>query len=98
MRSRELSISKIVNKRQQYSVSLLSAMSQTKVLATQIIEGGVDSMLFENFIYHTLRSVRSDRQLQHKTIVLFMDNAVIHKHSEVLETARRMRVNVMFNA
>ena len=63
MKSRELSIAKIVNKRQQYSVSLLSAMSQTKVLATQIIEGGVDSMLFENFIYHTLKSVRSDKLL-----------------------------------
>jgi transposase len=27
-----------------------------------------------------------------------MDNAVIHKHSSVLETARRMKVNVLFNA
>ena len=27
-----------------------------------------------------------------------MDNAVIHKQSLVLETARRMKVNVLFNA
>ncbi len=27
-----------------------------------------------------------------------MDNAVIHKHSVVMETARRMKVNVLFNA
>lgn len=27
-----------------------------------------------------------------------MDNAVIHKHSIVLETARKMKVNVLFNA
>ena len=34
----------------------------------------------------------------HKDIVLFMDNAVIHKHSSVLETCRRFKVNVLFNA
>ena len=27
-----------------------------------------------------------------------MDNAVIHKYSEVLETARRFKVNVLYNA
>lgn len=27
-----------------------------------------------------------------------MDNAIIHKHSEVLETARKFKVNVLFNA
>jgi transposase len=27
-----------------------------------------------------------------------MDNAVIHKHSKVLETARKFKVNVLFNA
>ena len=27
-----------------------------------------------------------------------MDNAVIHKHSLVLETARNLKVNVLFNA
>ena len=33
-----------------------------------------------------------------RDVVLMMDNAVIHKHSAVLETARRFRVNVLFNA
>ncbi len=61
VRSRELAISKVVNKRQQYSISLIAAMSQDKILASQIIEGGVDSVLFENFIYHTLRCVRTDK-------------------------------------
>ena len=98
MRSRELAISKVVSKRQQYSISLIAAMSQDKILASQIIEGGVDSVLFENFIFHTLRSVRTDKNLQLKPVLLFMDNAVIHKHSEVLETARKMKVNVLFNA
>ena len=27
-----------------------------------------------------------------------MDNAVIHKHSVVLETIRKMKVNLLFNA
>ena len=49
-------------------------------------------------MYHTLRSVRTDSELQKKQVVLFMDNAVIHKHSDVLETARKMKVNVLFNA
>jgi len=27
-----------------------------------------------------------------------MDNAIIHKYSQVLETARKMKVHVLFNA
>lgn len=33
-----------------------------------------------------------------KDIVLLMDNAAIHKHSQVKETARKMKVNILFNA
>lgn len=54
--------------------------------------------MFENFIYYTLRSLRTDSAYKDKDIVLLMDNAVIHKHSQVLETARKMKVNVLFNA
>ena len=46
-----------------------------------MLEGGVDSVLFENFVYHTLRHVRTDPKLKCKDVVLLMDNAVIHKHS-----------------
>lgn len=31
-------------------------------------------------------------------VLLFLDNAVIHRHSAVLETARKFKVNVLFNA
>lgn len=55
-------------------------------------------MVFENFIYHTLRHVRTDDSLKDKDVILLMDNAVIHKHSTVLETARKFKVNVLFNA
>lgn len=34
----------------------------------------------------------------YKDVILLMDNAVIHKYSSVMETARKMKVNVMFNA
>lgn len=96
--SMELQKKKYQNKKQQYSVSLVAAISQTKVVSSQMIEGGVDSTVFENFIYHTLRYIRTDPQLSNKTVILLMDNAVIHKQSLVLETARRMKVNVLFNA
>jgi transposase len=93
-----MSRKKQANKQQQYSVSLIAAISQNKVIASQIIEGGVDSVVFENFVYHALRSIRTDSQLANKDVILLMDNAVIHKHSSVLETARKMQVNVLFNA
>ncbi len=44
-----------------------------------------------------LLSIRRDHRYE-KDIVIFMDNAVIHKHSAVLETVRKFRVNVLFNA
>ena len=73
-------------------------MSQSKVIASQIIEGGVDSTLFENFVYQTLRHARTSAATKDKDIVLLMDNAVIHRHSTVLETARKFKVNVLFSA
>lgn len=63
-----------------------------------MVEGGVDSVMFENFVYQTLLSVRTDERVREKDVVLLMDNAVIHRHSQVLETARKMKVNVLFNA
>ncbi len=55
-------------------------------------------MLFENFLYHTLRSLRNDPKYKYRQIVLLMDNAVIHKHQQVLETAMKMKAQVLFNA
>lgn len=94
----ELSQVKTVEKKQQYSVSMIAAISQDKVVSHQILEGGVDSVIFENFVYQTLLSLRKDKDLMDKDIVLLMDNAAIHKHSQVKETARKMKVNILFNA
>jgi transposase len=55
-------------------------------------------VIFENFVYDSLMHIRSDAAYEDATVVLFMDNAVIHKHSAVLETARKFKVNVLFNA
>jgi transposase len=79
-------------------MSFIAAMTQDKVVSSQLIEGGVDSVVFENFIYHTLRHLRTNSETANKDIILLMDNAVIHKHSIVIETARKFKVNILFNA
>ena len=76
---------------------MIAAISYKKVIASQIVEGSVDSVLYENFIYQMLVNIRKEQRVE-KDIVLLMDNAVIHRHSAVLETARKFRVNVLFNA
>lgn len=97
-KSFEASKRKTDSAKQQYSLSLLAAVAQDRLISSQIIEGGVDAVLFENFIYHSLRSIRSDPELAAREVILLMDNAVIHKHQSVLETALKFRVNVLFNA
>lgn len=42
--------------------------------------------------------LKADKQNANKDIILLIDNAVIHKHSIVLETAKNLKVNVLFNA
>ena len=84
-------------KQQQYSISLISAIAYDRVIANQFIEGNVDSVLFENFVYQALLSVRTDSQLKEKDVVVFMDNAKIHLHPVIMETARRMKAHVVFN-
>jgi hypothetical protein len=37
-------------KKENFSISLIAAMSQEKVVASQFIEGGVDSSVFASFI------------------------------------------------
>ena len=77
---------------------MISAITQDRVLANQVVEGSVDSVLFENFIYQTLLHLRTDHNTATKEILLFLDNAVIHKHSGVLDSVRKFKVNVLFNA
>ena len=45
-----------------------------------------------------LVGMNNNPEYEGKNIILYLDNARIHSHSMVLETARRMKVNVLFNA
>ena len=44
----------------EYTLSLTAAMSQDKVVGLQLIEGGNDATLFENFLFKVLARLRSD--------------------------------------
>ena len=81
MISMKLQIQKQPYDRQDFQLTMLSAMSQNAIIATQIVKGGVDSIVFENFIYHMLQSVVTDPKNADKDILIFMDNAVMHRHS-----------------
>jgi len=76
----------------------MASITLERVVSIQLTEGATDSAMFENFLYHTLLSLRSDESTQGKHIVVLMDNATIHRHSKVLETAKRMHASVLFNA
>jgi transposase len=77
---------------------MIAALTQHCVLAAQITEGGTDAVVFDNFLHRLLTKLRTDKSTKHKHIVVLMDNATIHKHSSIYETARRFKVNVLFNA
>lgn len=61
------------------------------------MEGGVDAMIFERFIFDTLRKLRADPRTCDQRIVLLLDNVAFHKHEQVLKTAMAFKVNVLFN-
>jgi len=42
-------------------------------------------------------SLRSDETTKGKQIVVLMQNATMHKHSKLLETAKRMHASVLFD-
>ena len=43
----------------QYSVTLISAIAYDEVVANQLVEGGVDSAVYENFLFRLLENIRS---------------------------------------
>ena len=75
---------------------LLAAISQQEVMAVQLVEGGVDASVFENFIYELLMKVRGDRSNDRRPVVLFMDNATIHRQPLVIKTVLGMRVFLLY--
>ena len=65
-------------RKENYLVSLLSAIIQDKVVTTQLIEDGVDSTVFEQFIHYMLKGIRYSPEYSQRTIVVIMDNASMH--------------------
>ena len=99
MKALELSVRKRPEETiQPFSISMLAALSQEKVLATQLIEGGVDAVHFENFVFKLLENLREDKAYKDKDVIIFMDNARIHKHPIVLQTIKDMKVHLLFNS
>jgi transposase len=88
---------KKIIKTQHYSFSLISAVSQDAILANQLIEGGVDSSVFENFVFNLLDYVRKEERYRGRHIVLLMDNATIHKHPRVVDTIIKMKFILLYN-
>jgi transposase len=76
----------------------MACISLDRVVSAQMSSGCSDSVMFENFIYRTLNKLRLDDATRHKTIVLLLDNAAIHKTDAVLQTAHKMGAVVLFNA
>jgi transposase len=67
-------------------------------VANQLIEGGIDSSIFENFIYEVMLHLRQDPALCRRPIILFMDNARIHCHPMVIESVLLRKGILLFNA
>jgi transposase len=79
-------------------MSFIAAITQDKLLCSEIVEGGYDATLFEETVFRMLEHLRTNPATARQNIVVFMDNAVIHHHSQVLATCRAMKANVLFNA
>ena len=81
---------------QPYSLSLLAGITEGKVLGIQLVEGGVDASVFDNFIYELLHIIRRDRRYDDRVVVLFMDNATIHRQEIVTITVLGMKVFLLY--
>ena len=79
-------------------MTLISAVCEDRVLANQFVEGGVDAMVYENFVFHLLKSVKQDPELRGRRVVLLMDNARIHHQEPVVATALGQQAFLLYSA
>jgi transposase len=63
-----------------------------------MVEGAVDGSIFSNFVYHTAMQLRTNPANAGKRIVLFLDNAKIHRTSEIIDVAKNVGVDLLFSA
>ena len=52
----------VTERAQSFTFSLLAAMTPSMIVSAQLIEGGVDWTLFENYLYATLKELRKEPQ------------------------------------
>ena len=83
---------------QGFNLTLIAAMTINHVISMQIVEGGTDAVVFENFLFRTLDSLRRIPANRDKHIVVLMDNATIHKSPVVYNTGHKMKVTLLMNA
>ena len=81
---------------QPYSLSLLAGITKVKVMGIQLVEGGVDASVFDNFVYELLHIIRRDRRYDDRVVVIFMDNATIHRQEIVTKTVLGMKVFLLY--
>ena len=72
-----------------YTFSVTAAMTMDRVVGMQVVEGGSDAVIFENFLYRTVHALRSAPGTKGKRILVLIDNARTHQREHVLELARR---------
>ena len=81
-----------------YRFTLIACISMHEVVSAQMLKGGTDAVVFENFMYETVCKVRSAPATRNKTIVMLMDNAPIHNTESVRFAAQRLGVVLLMNA
>ncbi len=78
-------------------MSLLSALCEDGALANLLVEGSVDQSVFEHFVYHTLKKLSNSTNVSSdRPVVVFLDNATIHKTPLVQNTLKKMGVLTLY--
>ena len=57
----------------------------------------MDAMLFENFLFNMLLSIRQNPSTMNKKVVIMLDNVSLHRHESVKKTAIRFGATLLFN-
>jgi hypothetical protein len=66
-----------------FRFSMTAAMTQDDVVGFQLVEGGSDAIVFENFLHSVLLELRKQEVPSGRRIVVFLDNARTHKTAAV---------------
>ena len=82
----------------QYAFSISAAITQDDIVGFQLVEGGSDGTLFENFIYRVLNQLRQDEKTKRRKIVVFLDNAATHQQGRLNTLAEKFGVTFLFSA